>query len=159
MLCKAVCCTVNWLIVWNIPISIPLDLNILGPYKFSLQTTVDRHGNLFTVAIILLLSIAVKKKHFYCNDDRITECNTIDTRNSSTVYILLYKLRVECFPDQTAEGGTPLTPMVPAHLSIPLIIGRGTCTKTCGIGRMFPLDDLWMVLILTQTVYWYMINF
>ena len=51
---------------------------------------------LFTVDIILLLSIAVEKKTIYCNDDRITECNTIDTRNSSTVYVLLYKLIVEC---------------------------------------------------------------
>ena len=63
---KTVCCTVDWLIVWNIPILIPLDLNIiLGPYKFSLQATVDRQGNLFTVAIILLLSIAVEKKNIF----------------------------------------------------------------------------------------------
>ena len=47
-------------------------------------------------------------------------------------------------PDQTVEGGSPLTPMVPAHLSIPLITGRGTGTETCRIGSAFPSDDLWI---------------
>ena len=57
---------------------------------------------LFTLVIILLLSIAVEKT-WYSNDDRITECNTIDSHNSPTVYIyiLLYKLIVECpWPDR-----------------------------------------------------------
>ena len=158
MLCKAVCCTVDRLIVWNIPILIPLDLNIiLDPYKFSLQAAVDRHGNLFTVAIILLLSIAV---------ENVFIVMMIKLQNAILLIHVIHLLYIHyCInwewsvPDQTAEGGTPLTPMVPAHLSIPLITGRGTCTKTCGIGRMFPPDDLWMVLILTRTVYWYMINF
>ena len=35
-------------------------------------------------------------KTLYDNDNRIKEYNTIDTRNSSLVYILLYKLIVEC---------------------------------------------------------------
>ena len=34
--------------------------------------------------------------------------------------------------------------MVPEHLSIPLITGRGTGTETSGIGSVFPLDDLWI---------------
>ena len=46
--------------------------------------------------------------------------------------------------DHTVEGGSPLTPMVPAHLSIPLISGRGTVTETCGIGCVVPPDDLWI---------------
>ena len=37
-----------------------------------------------------------------------------------------------------------LTPMVPAHLSIPLITGQGTGTETCGIDSVFPPDDLWI---------------
>ena len=36
--------------------------------------------------------------------------------------------------------------MVPAHLSIPLITGRGTGTETCGIDGVFPADDLWISL-------------
>ena len=56
-----------------------MDLNIiLGPYKFSLQSTVDHHGN----------SIHCGHYTASVNDDRITEDNTIDTHNSSTVYIL-----------------------------------------------------------------------
>ena len=60
------------------------------------------------------------------------------------IYILLYKLIVE-FPHQTVvEGGSPLTSWVPAHLSIHLITGRETGTKTCAIGSVFPPDILWI---------------
>ena len=33
--------------------------------------------------------------------------------------------------------------MVPAHLSVPLIAGRGAGTETCGIDSVFPPDDPW----------------
>ena len=44
-------------------------------------------------------------------------------------------------PNQTVEGGSPLTPMVPAHLSIPLITYRGTGTRhrQC-VSSWWPLD-------------------
>ena len=29
---------------------------------------------------------------FYCNDSKITEFKTIDTKNSSTAYVVMYKL-------------------------------------------------------------------
>ena len=45
--------------------------------------------------------------------------------------------------NQTVEGGSLLTPMVPAHLSNPLNTGRGTGIETCGIGSVFPPDDPW----------------
>ena len=107
--------------MWNISILIPLDLNIiLGPYKFSLQATVERHGNLFTVAILLLLSIAVEKN--------IVGLMMIELQNAILLIHVIHLLYIYyCInwewsvPDQTAEGGTPLTPMVPAHLSIPLL--------------------------------------
>ena len=73
---------------------IPLDLYIeLGPYKFSLQASVDHHGysmnsGHYTASIICC------GKTFHCNDNKITECNITDTFNSSTAYILLYKLMV-----------------------------------------------------------------
>ena len=35
-------------------------------------------------------------KIYHYNDHRITECNIMDTYNSSTVYMLLYKLIIEC---------------------------------------------------------------
>ena len=80
---------------------IPLDLNIIiGSYKFSLQPTIDHHGNSIHCGHYTA-SVNCCGKTFYCNDGRITECNTIDTRNSSTVYILLYKLIVDCpWPDR-----------------------------------------------------------
>ena len=75
---------------------ITLDLNIiLCPYKVSLQATVDHYGN-FIHCGLYAASVNYCGRTFYCNDDRITECNTVDIRNSSTVYILLYKLIMEC---------------------------------------------------------------
>ena len=76
-------------------------------------------GTLFTVAIPnnqlssidcghYTASVNCCDKTFYCNDDKITECSNIDTRNSATMYIyiytymyiymyiLLYKWTVEC---------------------------------------------------------------
>ena len=32
-----------------------------------------------------------KKKTFYCNDSKITEFEVIDTKNSSTAYVVMYK--------------------------------------------------------------------
>ena len=42
------------------------------------------------------------------------------------------------------------TPMVPAHVSIHLIIGRGIGTETCGMGSVIPPDDIGFVLITTS---------
>ena len=71
---------------------IPLDLYIkLGPYKFSLQASVDHHGYSMNSGHYTA-SINCCGKTFHCNDNEITECNITDTYNSSTAYILLYKL-------------------------------------------------------------------
>ena len=76
-------------------------------------------------------------KTFHCKDNIITECNITDTYNSSTAYILLYKLswnvRAVICPEgrlsslalssvysPTVEDGSWSTPMVPARLSVPL---------------------------------------
>ena len=73
----------------------PLDLYIkLGPYKFSLQASVDHHGYSMNSGHYTA-SINCCGKTFHCNDNKITECNITDTYNSSTAYILLYKL-MEC---------------------------------------------------------------
>ena len=67
---------------------IPLDLNIiLAPYIFSLQAAIDHHGNSIHGGHYTA-SVNCCGKTLYCNDDRITQCNPIDTCNSSTVYIL-----------------------------------------------------------------------
>ena len=72
-----------------------LDLYIkLGPYKVSLQASVDHHGYSMNSGHYTA-SINCCGKIFHCNDNKITECNVTDTYNSSTAYILLYKL-IEC---------------------------------------------------------------
>ena len=71
---------------------IPLDLNImLGPYKFELQATVDHHGKYLNCGHY---TASINCKTFYCNDANITERNINDRYNSSTVYIILYKLTI-----------------------------------------------------------------
>ena len=47
-------------------------------------------------------------------------------------------------PGQTLEGRSSSTLMVLAHLSIPLITGRGTGTEARRIGSVFLPDDLWI---------------
>ena len=67
---------------------IPLDLYIkLGPYKFSLQASVDHHGYSMNSGHYTA-SINCCGKTFHCNDNKITECNITDTYDSSTAYIL-----------------------------------------------------------------------
>ena len=74
----------------------PLDLYIkLGPYKLSLQASVDNHRYSMNSGHYTD-SINCCGTTFHCNDNKITECNITDTYNSSTVYIVLYKLIMEC---------------------------------------------------------------
>ena len=73
---------------------IPLDLYIeLSPYKFSLQASVDHHGYSYEQWSLHSL-YQLLWETFHCNDNKITECNITDTYNSSTAYILMYKLMV-----------------------------------------------------------------
>ena len=63
----------------------PLDLNImLGHFKFTLQATVDHHGQSMNCGHYTA-SINCCGKTFYCNNNKITECTVRDTYNSSTV--------------------------------------------------------------------------
>ena len=65
---------------------IPLEPNIiLGPYKLSLQATIDLHGNSIHCGDYTASVNCCGKKTFYCNDDIITEYNTIDRHRASTV--------------------------------------------------------------------------
>ena len=72
----------------------PLDLYTkLDPYKCSLQASVDHHGYSMNSGHY---TINCCGKTFHCNDNKITECNITKTYNSSTAYIVLYKLSMEC---------------------------------------------------------------
>ena len=72
--------------------SIPMDMTVvLGLHKFSLQATVDHHGPSMYSGHYTA-SINCCKRTFYCNDSKITEFKTIDTKNSTTAYVIMYKL-------------------------------------------------------------------
>ena len=59
-------------------------------HKFSLEATIDHHDHLCILIIILHLSTVTKT--FYCKDNKITEFKIIDTKNSSTAYLVMHKL-------------------------------------------------------------------
>ena len=82
-----------------------MDLNItLGPYKFNLQATVSYRGPSMYSGHYAT-SVNYCEKSFYCRYDGIIECDTSVTLNSSTAYILLYKLTVGSTLYQTMKGG------------------------------------------------------
>ena len=69
--------------------SIPMDMTVvLGLHKFSLQATMDHHGPSMYSGHYTA-SINCCKRTFYCNDSKITEFETIDTKNSSTAYVVM----------------------------------------------------------------------
>ena len=72
--------------------SIPMDMTVvLGLHKCGLQATIDHHGPSIYSGHYTA-SINYSKRTFYCNDSKITEFKTIDTKNSSTAYVATYKL-------------------------------------------------------------------
>ena len=68
--------------------SIHMDMTVvLGLHKFSLQATIDHHGpSMYSGHHTAFMNCC--KRAFYCNDSKITEFKTIDTKNSSTAYVL-----------------------------------------------------------------------
>ena len=64
---------------------------VLGLHKFSLQATIGHHGPSMYSGHFTA-SINFYKRTFYCNGSKITEFKTIDTKNSSTAYVVMYKL-------------------------------------------------------------------
>ena len=58
--------------------------------------------------------------------------------NSSTAYVILYKLIDTWFLDSNRRVGVWLLPWRWHILSIPLTTGRGTSAETCGLDDVFP---------------------
>ena len=121
---------------------IPVDLCIiLGPYNLRAivnHHTRDRnymHHDHYTAFVNCC------GKTFCSNGDRITECDLINARNSSTAYILFYALIVKClWPDR---GGLEFINIHAAGTAVYHIDYRSKISKkTCGVGNMFPPDDL-----------------
>ena len=72
--------------------SIPIDMTVvLGYHKFSLQATIDHHGPSIYSGHYTT-SVNCCNRTFYCNDNKITEFDMINTKNSSTAYVVIYKL-------------------------------------------------------------------
>ena len=72
--------------------SIPMDTTVrLGLLKFTLRATIDHHGPSIHSGHYTA-SINCCKKIFYCNNYTITEFGIIDSKNSSTAYVILYEL-------------------------------------------------------------------
>ena len=71
--------------------SIPMDMTVVhGLHKFSLQATINHHGPSMYSGHYTA-SINCCKSTFFCNDSKITEFKTIDAKNSSTAYVIMYK--------------------------------------------------------------------
>ena len=63
---------------------------LLGPLKFNLQATVDHHGPSMHSGHYTASINCCKK--IYCNDHTTTKFGIIDSKNSSTAYVILYEL-------------------------------------------------------------------
>ena len=122
--------------------SIPMDKTVmLGPLEFSLRATMDHHGPSIHSGHYTA-SINCCKKTFYSNDNTITEFKIIDSKNSSTAYVILYELIDSCVLDSKRRVGVWSLPWRWHILSTPLTTGRGTGPETCGLDDVFPPDDL-----------------
>ena len=122
--------------------SIPMDTTVrLGPLKFSLRATIDHHGRSIHSGHHTAY-INCCKRTFYCNDHTITEFGIIDSKNSSTAYVIRYELIDTWFLDSNKRVGVWSLSWRWHILSIPLTTGRGTGAETCGLDDVFPPDDL-----------------
>ena len=66
----------------------------------------------------------------------------LDTKNSSTTYVVMYKLITQWFVDWKRRMQVLITPMALAHPLHPNKTGRGISAETCGLENVFPPDDL-----------------
>ena len=125
---------------------IPMDTTVrLGPLKFSLRATIDHYGpsihsGHYTASINCCKK--KKKKPFYCNDHIITEFGIIDSKNSSTAYVILYELIDTWVLNSNRRVGVWSLPWRWHIFSVPLTTARGTGVETWGLDDVFPPDDL-----------------
>ena len=144
-------CAFLWLFIFityinnNVTIdrcSIPMNTTVrLGPLKCSLRATIYHHGPSIHSGHFTA-SINCCQKIFYCNDHTITEFTIIDSKNSSTAYVILYELIDTWFLDSNRRVGVWSLPWRWHIISIPLTTDRGTGAETCRLDDVFPPDDL-----------------
>ena len=97
---------------------------------------------LFIYLSVIYLFICYCCKKHYSNDHTIKEFGIIDSKNSSTAYVILYELVDTWFLDSNRRVGVWSLPWRWHILSIPLTTGRRTSAKTCGLDDVFLPDDL-----------------
>ena len=106
-ICKSISFFLNWnTILLYITMTITINISIFSNKIMSLHsarcvTPVSHHHQV----IILHLSIVEKKKPFYGNDLTITELGIIDSKTSSTAYVILYELIDTWFLDSNRRVG------------------------------------------------------
>ena len=64
--------------------------------------------------LIIILPLSTVANIFYCNNSKITGFGIIDSKDSSTTYVLIFRLITKCFLLEQEEGSL-ITPMVLAH--------------------------------------------
>ena len=97
-------------------------------------------GHLYIPVTVLHLSIVAKT--FYCIDNKITEFEIIDSKNSSTAYVILYELIDLLVLDSNRSVGVWSLLWRWHTLSILLTTGQGISADTRGLDDVFLPDDL-----------------
>ena len=99
--------------------SIPMDMTVvLGYHKFSLQATIDHHGPSIYSGHYTT-SVNCCNRTFYCNDNKITEFDMINTKNSSAAYVVSINWLHNAFGLEQ-EDGNLIIPMALAHPLLPI---------------------------------------
>ena len=91
---------------------------------------------------VIILRLSIVSKTFYCNDNKITEFEIIDNKNSSTACVILYELIDLWVLDSNRMVGVWLLPWRWHILSILLIAGRGMSAEICGLDNVLSPYDL-----------------
>ena len=140
--------------LWILPFAWSPSIYPTGYYRSSWTVYTSR-------SLYCIYQLLQKNPAFYCNDNKITEFEIIDSKISSTAYVILYELIDLWRLDSNRRVVVWLLPWRRHILSILLIAGRGISAKTCGLDYMFPPDDLcyrpeslcWYVFIYTYAFF------
>ena len=126
------------------PTSILQSWSMLGPLKLSLRVAIDHHGpSLHSGHYTASLNCW---KKFYCNNNKITQFEIIDSKNSSTAYVILYELTDLWVLDSNRRVEIWSFRWRWYILSILLRAGRGISAKPVGWMMCF----VWMTFYLVQ---------
>ena len=114
----------------------------LGPLKISLRATIDHHepsihSGHYTAPINCC------QKNFNCNDHTITDFGIIDSKNSSTAYVILYELTDTWFLDSNKRAGVWL---------LPYGAGTSSPSRWQKIEEQAPKHVGWMMCFLRRTL-------